>query len=245
MKSLERGLAVIESFDETRRRQTVAEVSAVTGMDRAGARRVLLALVSAGYARPDGKAFVLAPRVARLGGAFLRSSGFNDVLQPVVDRLSREAGESCAASVLDGAWVRIVAHATGTGFLTIQERIGSIVPAYCSSMGRVLLAGLTPDQRQEIVATSACPARTPFTPTDPIEIEARIAAAEREGFAKIEQELEVGLRSIAVPVFDTNGRRVAAINIASQCTKVPIEVLLGDHLDRLREAQDSLRRLIF
>ncbi len=245
MKSLERGLVIIESFDERRRSQMIAEVSEATGIDRAGCRRVLLSLEAAGYVVAEGRRFRLMPRAVRLGGAFLQSAGFADILQPAVEALSRQTGQSCAASVLDGDRARIVARQAGPGFVTIQEQIGTGVPAYCFSMGRILLTTLDPDERRARLTQSERVARTPFTLTSVSDVEERVIQAWRQGFAVIEQELELGLHSIAVPVFNIHGRIVAAINVASQCALTPRSVLLEEHLSGLRGAQESLRALIF
>ena len=171
-----------------------------TGLDRATARRCLLTLAELGYARYDGKFFELTPRILRLGHAYLSATPLPRLVQPFLDRLSEEVGQSASASVLDGTEIVYVARAAQKRVMSINLTAGSRLPAYCASMGRVLLAALPDAEARDILAASDLKASTPFTRTEPDVLMAEFARIRREGHAVIDQELEIGLCSIAVPL---------------------------------------------
>ncbi len=239
-----KGLAVIEVFDRGRERLTIADVARLTGLERATARRCLMTLVKTGHAEFDGKFYQLTPRVLRLGYSYLASAPLPRVVQPVLERLAETIGESCSVSVLDGTEIVYVARASEKRVMSISLGAGSRLPASSASMGRVLLAALPDDEARRRVEASPRKALTPHTRITVDAIMAEIAKARTQGYAVGDQELEIGLRSIAVPLVASDGRVVAAMNVGGQVSRLPMERLTGPVLDALREAQADLRRVL-
>lgn len=238
---LGKGLAVIECFGEHRPRLTIAEAASLTRMSRAAARRCLLTLHRLGYAGFDGKFFTLTPRILRLGYAYLAASELPQVLTPVLERLSEETQESCSASILDGDEIIYVARAPKRRIMTVDLNVGSRLPAYCTSMGRVLLAALPPEEARARLAAAQRRRLTPNTRTGLDELMSVLDEVRRQGYCVTDQELEVGLVSIAVPALDSADRTVAAINTSAQSARVPAAQMVERFLGRLRAAQASLR----
>ncbi|WP_440708664.1 IclR family transcriptional regulator domain-containing protein [Herbiconiux sp. YIM B11900] len=214
VQSLARGLAVITAFDAERPEMTLSQVAAVTGLSRATARRFLLTLVELGYVRSDGRLFALTPRVLELGYSFLGGLGLPEIAQPHLERLSRELGESTSASVLDGPDIVYVARVPTRRIMTVGITIGTRFPAYATSMGRVMLAALPADERAARLAHPEPVAFTASTLTSAPALEAEIARVREQGWSIVDQELENGLRSVAVPVVRA-GRVVAAVNVSA------------------------------
>jgi IclR family transcriptional regulator, pca regulon regulatory protein len=239
-----KGLRIIEAFDTDHARLTISDVSRATDMDRATCRRLLLTLISLGYAELEGKYFRLTPRILRLGHAYLHSASLPNVTQPLLDHLSRETGESCSVSVLDGPAVVYVARAARQRVMSINLNVGSRLPAYCTSMGRVLLAFLTPAQAQASLESSDLLARTPKTITSLDQLMIKLAAIRAEGHAIVDEELELGLRSIAVPVWNSKGTVVAALNIGAQAARISLAEMREAFLPRLLRVQQDLRGLL-
>lgn len=243
MGGLAKGLTVIETFTADRPRQSIAEVAAAAGLDRATARRCLLTLARQGYADWDGKFFTLTPRVLRLGTACLATMPLPQIVQPLLDRLSDGIGQSSSVSILDGADVVYVARAAQRRVMSIALMPGSRLPAYCTSMGRVLLAALPEDEARALLGPGPQVARTARTLTASEDILAALAQVRAEGHAVIDQEVEEGLRSVAVPVLDARGRVVAALNVGVAAT-VGLEVLTGRFLPALHAVQGQLRAML-
>lgn len=244
MGGLAKGLAAIESFTADRPRQSIAQVSAGSGLDRATARRCLLTLAHLGYADYDGKYFTLTPRVLRLGTACLATMPLPQIVQPLLDRLSEELGESSSVAILDGADIVYVARAAQRRIMSIGLMPGSRLPAYCTSMGRVALAALSDAKAQALLASSALEARTARTLTDPATILDALAKVRRQGYALIDQEVQMGLRSIAVPVYNSRGAIVAAMNVGVAATQEPAEHLVTLYLPALQRVQAELRQML-
>ena len=244
MGGLAKGLAVIESFGADRPRQSIAEVSATSGLDRATARRCLLTLAELGYADYDGKFFTLTPRVLRLGTACLATMPLPQLVQPWLDRLSDELGESTSVSVLDGDEIVYVARAAQRKVMSIALMPGSRLPAFCTSMGRVLLAALPEAQALALLTARPLVARTPLTVTDPAEVMARLAEVRRSGHAVNDQEVELGLRSLAVPLLNAHGRVVAAMNLGLPSVAGETADLVARYVPRLLALQAELRGVL-
>lgn len=244
MGGLAKGLAVIETFTAERPRQSIAEVSATSGLDRATARRCLLTLAELGYADYDGKFFTLTPRVLRLGTACLATMPLPRLVQPTLDRLSETLNESASVSILDGAEIVYVARAARQRVMSIGLGPGSRLPAYCTSMGRVLLASLPESDARAVLGTGPLPARTALTLTDPDQIMARLAQVRARGFEVIDQEVEIGLRSIAVPLMNARGQVVAALNVGVAAVQKSVEDLQAQFLPALQQAQAMLRPML-
>ena len=244
MSGLAKGLAVIETVTADRPRQSIAEVAAASGLDRATARRCLLTLTRQGYAEWDGKFFTLTPRVLRLGTACLAAMPLPQLVQPVLDALSDEIGESSSVSILDGDEIVYIARAAQQKVMSIALMPGSRLPAHCTSMGRVLLAALPEEEARRRLGPGPLPARTPLTLTDPEAVMRRLAQVRVEGHALNDQEIEIGLRSIAVPVLSARGKVVAALNIGVSAARATPEDLRRHFLPALLRVQDTLRRML-
>lgn len=210
LEALARGLAVLQAFGPERRQMTLAEVARAVDLPRATVRRALHTLVVLGHVESDGRLFRLTPRVLRLAAGYLGASGVSTVLQPLCERLAAEAGGPCSAAVLDGAEIVFVAYGRPRLMLNVSTMVGSRLPAFCTALGRVLLAHLPEAERA--AALRPFPV-TPRTETDPARLRDLVAAARAEGHALVEQEAELGFRSLAVPLPRQDGRVVAALNI--------------------------------
>ncbi|QRM53942.1 IclR family transcriptional regulator [Sinorhizobium sp. BG8] len=239
-----KGLKVIEAFGETHPRLTITDVAKQTGLDRATARRCLLTLSELGYAEYDGKFFELTPRILRLGHSYLSATPLPRLVQPYLDGLSEKVGQSASASVLDGAEVVYVARASQKRVMSINLMAGSRLPAYCASMGRVLLAALPEAEARGLIEKSELKANTERTLTDPDALMAELARVRRQGYAVIDQELEIGLCSIAVPLENARGRVVAALNIGAPAALVPAAEMPERYLSAMAEVQAALRPLL-
>ena len=244
MGGLAKGLLAIESFTADRPRQTISEVSAASGLDRATARRCLLTLAHLGYADYDGKYFTLTPRILRLGTACLATMPLPQMVQPLLDRLSDELGESSSVSILDGAEIVYVARAAQRKVMSIALMPGSRLPAFCTSMGRVMLAALPDDQARAAMGPGPLDARTRFTLTDPVVLLDRLQMVREQGYALIDQEVELGLRSIAVPILNARARTVAALNVGVPATQERVEELATLYLPSMLRVQDELRAVL-
>lgn len=233
VQSLERGLAVIRSFSKDRRRQTLSDVAKATGLTRATARRLLHTLVTLGYASTDGKLFELSPLVLDIGYSYLSSQPINEVAQPFLERLTESLHESSSASVLDDTDIVYVARVPTTRIMTVSIGLGSRFPAFQTSMGRVLLAQLRDDEVRDIFERSAKERQTPNTVRSADELISRLDDVRRQGWALVDQELELGVRSIAAPVRNASGRVVAAVNVGTQVGRTTEDEIHERFLPRL------------
>jgi IclR family pca regulon transcriptional regulator len=241
---LMRGLAVIECFDAEHTRMSITDVSQRTGLERATARRCLLTLVHLGYATYDGKFFELTPRVLNLGHSYLAATPLPRLIQPFLEELSRATSESTSAAVLEGTDILYVARASTRRVMSINLAPGARLPAYCTSMGRTLLAALPASEATEILSRSDLIAYTPNTKADIASITTELAVIAAQGFAVIDQELELGLCSIAVPLFNAMGQVVAAINIGAQTARAPTSRMIAHFLPLMRKVQSEVRPLL-
>lgn len=244
MGGLAKGLSVIETFTADKPRQSISDVAKACGLDRATARRCLLTLSHLGYADYDGKFFTLTPRVLRLGTACLATMPLPQLVQPLLDNLSERLGESSSVSILDGNDIVYVARAAQRKVMSIALMPGSRLPAYCTSMGRVMLAAMADKTAEMVLASEARPARTPHTKTSIADIIAELRKVRSQGFALIDQEVEIGLRSIAVPLMTVRGKVVASVNLGVPATQVAVEQLVPLYLDSLLGLQAELRNVL-
>lgn len=242
MTSLARGLAVLRCFADQQRPMTIAQASRLTGLSRPAVKRCLHTLVRLGYAAQDGVRYALRPKVLALGYAYLSSSTLAMRAQPLLDELRDELGESCSLGVLEEDEVYYVARAEVSRIMSIALRVGSRLPLYCTSMGRVLLAGQGRAAREAYLRRTDLIARTDRTLTEPAALHVAFARVAEEGYAVVDQELELGLRSIAVPVMK-DGVTVAAINIGVQADRVTLPELRSRYLPVLRRAALGLGTL--
>lgn len=212
VQSFARGLEVIAAFQPGTGAMTLSEVASATGYSRATVRRFLHTLVQLGYMRTDGKSFSLTPKVMQLGYAYLASQSLPDVLEPILSDLSAELGESTSASVLDGTDVVYIARQQTRRIMHVAITVGTRFPAYATSMGRVLLAGLSEDELQAYFDQVELTPLTPRTTVDEVSLRKELTAIKEQGWCLVDQELEIGLRSLAVPVRNRAGEVIAAIN---------------------------------
>lgn len=241
VNALARGLEVIRAFTRSTPSMTLADMARTTGMNRATVRRFLLTLVAEGYAQADGKQFALKPKVLELGYAALSSMKFLDVVQPAVERLAEELGESCFAAILDGEDVVYVATATPPGrLINIGLSVGSRSPAHCVSTGRILLAALSERARMQYLNTAELRRMTPNTVTSKVKLRALIEETSQKGWSVCDQELEIGLRSISVPIRDHSRKVLAALNVACPSSRITPEDMYTRVLLKLQEASHSI-----
>ncbi|WP_291042595.1 IclR family transcriptional regulator C-terminal domain-containing protein [Herbiconiux sp.] len=239
VQSLARGLEVIKAFTADLPVQTLSDVARGTGLTRATARRFLLTLVELGYVRTDGKQFSLTPRVLELGFGYLSALTLPEVALPHLEQLAHELGESTSASVLDGGDIVYVARVPVRRIMAVAITVGTRFPAYATSMGRVLLAGLPEPELDRLLDAVQPVGLTAKTLTDREVLRTEIAAVRERGWAAVDQELEVGLRSIAAPV-RRNGRVVAAINVSTTVGVATIERIEADFAPALVAAADAI-----
>jgi IclR family pca regulon transcriptional regulator len=236
VQSLERGLAVIRAFDADNAELTLSEVARATGLTRAATRRFLLTLVDLGYVRTDGRLFTLSPRVLELGYAYLSSMTLPEVAEPHLERLVAQVHESSSVSVLDDESVVYVARVATSRIMTVTINVGRRFPAYATSMGRVLLAGLDEPELDAYLARADLRPFTKRTLHSPDKLRAALERVRKQGWAIVDQELEDGLRAIAAPVHDRSGRVVAAINISTHSSRTSLGQLRRDLLPPLLAA---------
>ncbi|MEU3019210.1 MULTISPECIES: IclR family transcriptional regulator C-terminal domain-containing protein [unclassified Nocardiopsis] len=235
VQSLERGLMVVRAFSAERPAMTLSEVARATDLTRAAARRFLLTLVDLGYVRTDGRMFALTPRVLELGYAYVASAGLPDVAQPHLEDLSARVRESASVSVLDGDDVLYVARVATSRIMAVSIAVGTRFPASTTSMGRVLLAGYGDDELDAYLGRVTLRPLTRFTLTDPADLRAEILRVREQGYAIVDQELEEGLRSLAAPVRDADGRVIAATNVSAHANRSSIDDVRRDLLPALLE----------
>lgn len=240
VQSFARGLAVIRSFSAQAPRQTLSEVAGRAQLTRAGARRILLTLQTLGYVQSDGKLFRLTPRILDLGFAYLSSLPLWNLAEPVMEELVGQIKESCSAAVLDGTDIVYVLRVPTHKIMNISLGVGSRLPAYCTSMGRMLLSALTPEAMMKVLQASERTVRTRYTVTDVDELAAKIAQVRQQGWALVDQELEEGLVSMAAPVTDRAGQTIAAINISGQANRTSAKVMQETILPLLLAAAQSI-----
>jgi IclR family transcriptional regulator, pca regulon regulatory protein len=241
---LEKGLAVIDAFDQQRPRLTIAEVAERTGMTRAAARRYLITLTHLGYVSQDRKMFALTPKVLRLAQSYMHSARLPRVLQPELHRLAFTLREATSAGVLDGDDVICVAAIGAGRLISCALQPGTRVPAHCTSNGRVLLAALPPPAVDAWIARQSLPALTPHTLTQPEQLRTEIARVRLQGHACVDQEFELGLRTLSVPLRNYRGDTVAAINVSAHAARLTMDELVETCLPPLMQTQTQLRQLL-
>lgn len=241
--SLERGLGVLEILAAHPGGLTLTETAAEADLTRAAARRLLLTLVATGYATQDGRKFRLSPRLVTMARTWLDGSSLWTLAEPIMRNVSAKLGESCSAAVLSGEDVVYVARVEGRAILRVSLEVGAHLPAYCTSMGRVLLSSLPPERLNEFLARATIVKRTPKTLADAKEIAAAVEKARAEGFAIVDEELELGLRSIAVPIRGRAGQIIAAINVSTQTARFSVEEMRSIILPLLNEARSAIEEM--
>ena len=244
VQSFARGLGVIRSFSADAPRQTITQVAAATALTRAGARRVLLTLQALGYAASDGRQFWLTPKILDLGFSYLSSQPLWHLSEPIVEALVERVKDSSSIAVLDGADIVYMLRVPTRKVMRVTLGAGSRLPAYATSLGRVLLADLDDDALRALLQRHPPVAHTEHTLTDPERLLAAVHDARRQGWAVNDRELETGLVSIAAPILDRAGRTVAALNVGAAYAHDSIERLHREVLPELLRAARDISALL-
>jgi len=241
MTSLARGLIVIQAFTQQNPQMTISQLSVRTGLSRAAVRRCLYTLTKLGFAgAEDGSRYSLRPRMLTLSHTYTASNTLSSAAQPILERMSAALRESFSVATLDGDDIVYVARTTVNRVMAVDLHIGSRLPAYCTSMGRILLAYLPAEQLEAYLARVVLTPHTTRTVTSIEKLRMLLRNVRRNGYALCDQEYEVGLRSLAVPVFAPNGRAVATINLSGNAPRISALEMQTRFVPHLRNAANEL-----
>lgn len=241
MTSLARGLLVIQSFTPQTPQMTISQLSVKTGLSRAAVRRCLYTLSKLGFAGiEDGSRYALRPRMLTLSNTYSASNSLSTAAQPILERMSAVLHESFSVATLDGDDIVYIARSTVSRVMSEDLHIGSRLPAYCTSMGRVLLAYLPTEQLEEYLARVVLTAHTPRTVSSIEKLRLALRNVRRNGYALVDQEYEIGLRSVAVPVYSPTGRVVATVNLSGSAPRISVYEMQSRFLPHLRNAAAEL-----
>ncbi|WP_228284667.1 MULTISPECIES: IclR family transcriptional regulator domain-containing protein [unclassified Psychrobacter] len=240
--SLAGGLSVLLAFDENHTSMTLSEVAERVNIDRAKARRYLLTLHALGYVHKSKRQFKLSPKTLSLGASYLNSVHHHDIIQFYLERVTEQTGESCSFAVLDGDDVTYIARSAAQHrLLSIAIAIGTRLPAAYTSMGRVILANLPEDELAEFLDNTDMVAYTPHSITDKTVLKEALANIKAQQYAVVDQELDSGLRSLALPVYKSNNELIGAINISTNAMRVSEADLIEQFLPLLKECADNIQ----
>ena len=242
--ALEKGLLVIEAFGPASPKLTLSEVARRTELTRAAARRYLLTLVRLRYAETDGKLFWLAPRVLRLGHGYLVTAALPKLAQPIIDGIGERTQEVASIAILESADIVFLAHSGRRRVLSAVTRVGTRMPAYCTAMGRVLLAPRSDAEIERFLKSAAPRKLTEKTKVAPHDLLAEIRKVRADGYAVSDEELEIGLRSIAVPITDSRGEVVAAMSVSLQAGRMTVRQMIDDLLPELEAGRRALAAML-
>jgi len=240
VQSLERGLAVIKSFSRERPALTLSEIAELTGLTRAAARRFLITLRDLGYVGSDGRLFSLRPRVLELGYSYLSSLPVWEVAKPHLEELADKVRETTSASVLDGTEIVFVARVETKRIMALTLGVGSRLPAWATAMGRVLLADMAPAQLDDYFTRVRLEPLSTRTVTDEAELRGIIEQARIQGWTLVDQEVEEGVRSLAVPIRTPDGRAAAALTVCSHAFRVSVERIMDEFLPLVMETSKRI-----
>jgi IclR family pca regulon transcriptional regulator len=241
MTSLARGLIVIQAFTQQSPQMTISQLSIKTGLSRAAVRRCLYTLAKLGFAgAEDGSRYSLRPRMLTLSHTYTTSNTLSTAAQPILERMSAALRESFSVATLDGEDIVYIARTQVNRVMAVDLHIGSRLPAYCTSMGRVLLAYLPTDQLEHYLAKVVLTPHTTRTVTSVEKLRLSLRNVRRNGYALVDQEFEVGLRSLAVPVHSASGRVVATINLSGNAPRLSVLEMQSRYLTPLRNAANEL-----
>jgi IclR family pca regulon transcriptional regulator len=240
--SLARGLSVIRAFRRDRPSMTLSEVAKHSEMNRAAARRFLLTLVREGYAETDGKYFRLRPRILELGFSALSSLTFTEIAEPVMEDLSASLEETILGAVLDGEWVLYVARASASRVVSVDLDVGSRLPAFAMSTGRVLLAALADEELDRWLKELRPTKYTEHTVTSKRALREDVLAVRDAGWSVVDEEYEIGFRSLSVPIHDQGGAVVAALNVCCPSPRVSVETMREAFLPEVLAAAQQIQR---
>lgn len=237
-----RGLKVIRAFGEGAERLTLTQVAGRAGLTRAGARRLLLTLEELGYASHIGRQYFLTPKVLSLGYAYISSMPLWNIAQPILGRLVQETNETCSLSVLDDTDVVYILRIPVRRILSVSGNVGSRLPAYATSMGRILLGGLAPHEVSSLLSKVEMVPYTHSTITDAAKLKKVIAQDLERGYSWVDGELEEHICGLSVPVFDSERKIIAALNISFNRPRISRDAVVKKYLPTLRLAADQMSR---
>jgi IclR family transcriptional regulator, pca regulon regulatory protein len=240
VQSLERGLLVIRAFSRERPSLTLTEIADRTNLTRAAARRFLITLRDLGYVNSDGRLFSLSPRVLELGYSYLSSLPVWEIARPHLERLADVVCETTSASVLDGTDIVFVARVETKRIMSMTLGVGSRLPAWATAMGRVLLADLPPERIDDYFRQVRLEPLSERTITDEKELRGILNRAKADGWTLVDQEVEEGVRSLAVPIRSSTGRAQAALTVCSHAFRVSVERILDEFLPLIRATSESI-----
>ncbi len=241
MTSLARGLVVIQAFTQQSPQMTISQLSIKTGLSRAAVRRCLYTLTKLGFAgAEDGSRYSLRPRMLSLSHTYTTSNTLSSAAQPILERMSAALHESFSVATLDGEDIVYIARTQVNRVMAVDLHIGSRLPAYCTSMGRILLAYLPAEQLEQYLAKVDLVPHTTRTITSVEKLRLALRNIRRNGYAICDQEYEVGLRSIAVPVYSSSGRVVATLNLSGNAPRLSVLEMQSRFLIPLRNAANEL-----
>jgi IclR family transcriptional regulator, pca regulon regulatory protein len=244
IESLDRGLRVIQSFGVDRRPMTLSDIARASSLPRATARRILMTLEKSGFVVGDERLFSLTPRILTLASAYLASNQISTVMQPLMDEVSARAKEVCSLAVLDGDEVVFVARASPARVFASGLDIGYRLPAFCTSVGRVLLGRLSNDELAAAINGMTLQSQTPETIVENSLVIATIITDRSKGYSLVDREAEVGFRSVSVPIHRYDGGVVAAANIGAHVDRITTGEMIDRFLPLLRELSDAAKPLL-
>ncbi|HVX79528.1 MAG TPA: IclR family transcriptional regulator C-terminal domain-containing protein [Bradyrhizobium sp.] len=244
IESLDRGLRVLQSFALDRRPMTLSDLAKMSNLPRATTRRILMTLQKSGFVSSDDRLFALTPRVLLLASAYLTSNQISTVMQPLMDEVSARAKEVCSLAILDGDEVVFIARSSPARIFSMGPDIGYRLPAFCTSVGRVLLSRLTNDDVARTIGNMKLAPQTPDTLTDKAAVIATIIADRSKGYSLVDGEAEQGFRSISVPVRRYDDTVIAAANIGAHVDRITTGEMIDRYLPLLKELSETARPLL-
>ncbi|MCR8923872.1 MAG: IclR family transcriptional regulator domain-containing protein [Cellvibrionaceae bacterium] len=234
-----RGLDVIKSFDAESPSMTLTDLAKKNGLSRASARRFLLTLQKLGYVSNDDKHFKLTAKILDLGYSYLSSLNFTEIITPYMEGVAHQLRESCSANVLDGQDIVYIARIPRRGLIHINLQIGARLPAYATSSGRVLLSGLPTERLETFIKDTSFEALTPST-MGPEELYIELQNVKQQGYAIVDQELELGMRAVAVPVYDRRKQVRFAMNVSTHVSSHSVEQIKDEFVPVMQEAAQKM-----
>jgi IclR family pca regulon transcriptional regulator len=242
VQSLERGLSVILAFSDHHPRLSLAEIAQLTGLSRPTVRRIVLTLEQLGYIRAEGKQFSLTSHVLGLGYAYLSSLNLTEVAQPYMEEVTKATGQTCSLAALDGEDAVFLARVPSRQVMSVTLTTGTRLPAYATSMGRVLLAWLRADEIDAVIGREPLPALTAHTRTDPDALREVLAQVRAQGWALVDQELEEGVRSFSAPVRESDGRVIASLSMSVPARAASVQLIHDEYLPVVVQAAAEISK---
>jgi IclR family pca regulon transcriptional regulator len=241
LEALARGLRVIQTFGQEHRQLSLADIARLVELPRASVRRTLHTLIHLGFTESDGRMFRLTPRVLMLAGAYLAANPVSTILQPALERLSTDLGEACSAAVPDGDDMVMIAHASPARVLQLSGQIGLRVPAVSSSLGRILLASFDDEHLDSFLSRVQPRQLTPHTVIGKDDLRRTILKARRDGYSLVDQEVELGFRSISVALRRRDGKTIGSLNVGVHTERGALTLMRNLFLPKLNALADEMQ----